>query len=273
MPKTRQLYPIPSDDPLDRSTHGFRQLLGWLGILLPPACVAWSTVFPTTVIEAGQMVPLSHLGSVSAYYYTSGVAAFVGVLVSMGLFLFTYKGYDDKGGKWDFWLSTVIGVAAIGIAVFPTDPPHESLTRSWWHPWMGKAHYISAGSLFLLFLGFCWVLFPGKDWRLEAGELERRGWQRLTWVGRIWKYRVYYGCGLVILVCLIWALILKSRGNSIFWPEWGALWFFGIAWLRAGQLQWTLRESALTRPLVAGVEGAGAYLRGAFFRHSRKPPA
>jgi hypothetical protein len=90
--RTNRLYPIQGPDPLDRSTHGHRQLLGWLGILLPLICLVWSAVFPTTVRLSSSEVITPTLKSVSAYYYTSAVWAFVGILVGMALFLFTYKG-------------------------------------------------------------------------------------------------------------------------------------------------------------------------------------
>jgi len=261
----RRLYPIPPDvDPLDRATHGFRQLLGLLGMLLPLLCVGWAALFPTAITDADGGLLIPDLTSVSAYYYTSAVWAFVGILVAMGLFLFTYKGYDDKAGPWDYWISTLTGAAAIGVAVFPTHPLHELLKPSWWAPWMVKVHTASALMLFVLFIIFCWALFPGKDWRLPPETV-----QPLSVSKRIWKYPVYHGCGLLILFCLVWAGVQLGRNGSIFWQEWLALWFFGIAWLRKGQVQWTLREGLITRPLVLGIEGVGNLLRSSLVRAAR----
>lgn len=269
MTGSRRVYPIPPDvDPLDRSTHGFRQLMGWLGMALPLLCVGWATLFPTVIAGDGGDVLLTRLDSVSAYYYTSGVWAFVGILVAMGLFLFTYKGYDDKAGRWDYWISTLTGVAAIGVAVFPTHPVHEALQPSWWRPWMATVHLTSALTLFLLFVIFCWVLFPGKDWRLPRGTLPP-----LSAFQRVLKYPVYHGCGLLILACLVWAGVQLMRGGTIFWQEWFALWLFGAAWLRKGQVQWTLREGLVTRPIVLGVEEVGRHLRNTIFPAGAEPPA
>jgi hypothetical protein len=269
----RRFYPLEERDPLDLSTHGLRQLLGWLGILLPLLCVAWAALFPTTVKGPDGEILTVRFTSVSAYYYTSSVWAFVGILVGMGLFLFTYKGYKDNARNWDFWISTLAGVAAIGVAIFPTKPPHELLQPFWWSSWMGRVHVGSALGLFLQFKVFCWVLFPGKDWRVKEEDRKERNWRRLTLSQRVVKYWVYYGCGLVILVCLAWAGVQLHRDRPIFWQEWFALWSFGIAWLRCGQVQWTLRESFVTRPVVVGIEGARAYLRRAFSREESEPPA
>jgi len=264
MKTLRRFYPIPPDvDPLDRSTHGFRQLLGWLGMLLPLLCVLWTALFPTTITGLEGETQVTHLDSVSAYYYTSAVWAFVGILVAMGLFLLTYKGYEDRAGPLDFWLSTLTGVAAIGVAVFPTWPINALPRPSWWAPWMATAHIASALSLFLLFIVFCWVLFPGKDWRLPGDDS-----RSLSTFQRVVKYPVYHGCGLLILVCLVWAGIQLSHDGGIFWQEWFALWFFGIAWLRKGQVQWTLREGLMTRPIIRGAEGVGKYVRDSLFRQS-----
>ena len=41
------------------------------------------------------------LNSVSAYYYSGAVAAFVRVIFALALFLFTYRGYkNDRVDRW-----------------------------------------------------------------------------------------------------------------------------------------------------------------------------
>ena len=73
----------------DLSGYAHRQLLGYIGLMLPALLVVM-------VIARDGMTRWRSLASVSAYYYTGAVAAFVGMLVSMSLFLFTYRGYKNK---------------------------------------------------------------------------------------------------------------------------------------------------------------------------------
>jgi len=255
MPTWREVYPAGPTDSLDGSSHNLRRILGVLGIALPLLCMLAAELFPTTIVIDGREVPLPPPGSVSGYYYTSGVSAFVGILVGMGLFLFTYKGYNDDYARWDSRVSTLVGIAALGVAVFPTDPPDPSLGQSWWDPWMGTVHNCSAFFLFGLFLVFCWWLFPGKDWRLTADQRRERNIRSLVLRERIRKYPFFYLCGAGIVICLGWAGIAMLMHASIFLPEWGALWFFGLAWLRAGQLDKTIYDSIITKRIVARLSG------------------
>lgn len=50
-------------------------------------------------------------GSVSGYYYTGVRDVLVGSLCAIGVFLFSYSGYDD----WDKWLTNAAGLFAIGV--------------------------------------------------------------------------------------------------------------------------------------------------------------
>jgi len=58
-------------------------------------------------------------GSLSGYYYTHMRNLFVGAMCAMGIFLAAYRGFD----RWDTWFTNVAGLAAICIAVSPTNPP------------------------------------------------------------------------------------------------------------------------------------------------------
>lgn len=238
-------YPLPHDDPLDLSTHGFRQLLGGLGIALPPLCWLWASLLPprgTTEGLLARLWPLRSLDSVSAYYHTSAVWAFVGILVAMSLFLFTYRGYNDRRQRLDYWVSNFAGAMALLVAIFPTTSPDEVPDPVWWSPAMEAVHSGAALLLFVSFVVFCWFLFPTKDKRVSESTRRDRGYASLTFRQRVRKYPVYYGCGLGIVVCLVYAGAQIRNGGPIFMPEWWALWFFGISWLRKGQVLWSLRR-------------------------------
>jgi hypothetical protein len=73
--------------------------------------------------------------TISAYYYTGARNWFVGTLWVLALFLFFYQ-YEPRGsgsprsksrtiatGAADTLLGMVAGVAAFGVAMFPTVPP------------------------------------------------------------------------------------------------------------------------------------------------------
>src|SRR5262245_20321436 len=85
-----------------------RQVIGYLGLLLPVILLYLNRIRQTDGID--RVV----LDSVSAYYYTGGVAAFVGTLVALALFLITYRGYQDD--KADRIVGFIGGLGALGVA-------------------------------------------------------------------------------------------------------------------------------------------------------------
>src|SRR5690606_26152835 len=99
----------------DLSGHGHRRLIGIFGLLLP--LLLWLTAGsrPTPAVEAWEL-----LDSISAYYYTGAVAIFVGILVALSLLLVTYRGYANDRGWLDRGVAITAGVAAFGVAFFPT---------------------------------------------------------------------------------------------------------------------------------------------------------
>src|ERR1700757_4451397 len=108
---TRPVAADPSAENLSQQAH--RQLIGYLGLLLPFLLYGVAGLRHT----AG-LVPWRLLSSISAYYYTGAVAVFVGVLFALALFLLTYRGY--KGVIADRVLGLIGGTAAIFVALFPT---------------------------------------------------------------------------------------------------------------------------------------------------------
>src|SRR5690348_2167695 len=93
----------PAAENLSQQAH--RRLIGILGLLLPFLLYIFAGFRPTTPLPAWRL-----LDSISAYYYTGGVAVFVGVLFALALFLLTYPGY--KGVIADRVLGIVGGTAA-----------------------------------------------------------------------------------------------------------------------------------------------------------------
>ncbi len=69
--------------------------------------------------------------SISSYYYTDMRDVLVGSLWAIGVFLFSYRGYDTLEGpqlrrlfgtSTDFLASSLAGICAVGVAIFPTRP-------------------------------------------------------------------------------------------------------------------------------------------------------
>lgn len=202
----------------DLSTHLHRQVIGCLGAMLPALLWMMAGRRPTA-----ELSPWALLGSVSAYYHTSAVVAFVGVLAALGVYLLTYRGY--KNGP-DRLAAAVAGVAAVLVAAFPTKPPEPLADPIWWSEHTKWIHYTAAAVLFSAFAFFSLVLFRKSDQRQLAAEKKVRN-------------AVYLLCGVGIVACMLWALIAARRKESIFWPEVLALECFALSWLVKGRAEWT----------------------------------
>src|SRR5919199_3499875 len=106
------------EDPRLISYYMLRNAIGTIGILLPFVLVFGNMLFEGLVIQ----------DSISSYYYTRMRDVLVGSLCATGVFLFSYKGYDDPNRAWrrlpfkgtDDLASTIAGISAVGVALFPT---------------------------------------------------------------------------------------------------------------------------------------------------------
>ena len=215
----------PAYRPDDQSDHAHRQLIGYIGLVLPILLIL------IAVLRDG-VVRWRSLESISAYYYTGAVAAFVGMLVSLALFLFTYRGYKNKYYWADRAASMTAAVAALGVAFFPTAAPDGVATLSWWSTTTGVLHHVFAVVLFAMFSVFALWLFRITQSGEEALPDKR------------WRNRVYLSCGIVIVASVIWAGVAGLNGKSIFWPESVALIAFAVSWLVKGYAYKTIADAA-----------------------------
>ncbi len=210
----------PGDDDLSGDAH--RRLIGWIGLLLPALLVV-------IAIERDALARWRSLESISAYYYTGAVAAFVGMLVALALFLFTYRGFDNDYHKADRAVAIVAGFAALAVAFFPTAAPAGVPPLSWWTPTTGVIHHVAAVILFAMFAIFAlWLFRMRKD-----GKTETTGWRN----------KLYLACGLAIVACIAWAGYNGYRAREIFVPESIALIAFAFSWLVKGYAVETLVTS------------------------------
>lgn len=172
------------------------------------------------------------LESISAYFYSGAVAAFVGMLVALALFLFTYRGYKNKYYWADRAVGTTAAVAALGVALFPTEAPSSVAALSWWRPATGILHYGCAFVLFAMFAVYALWLFRITPSREQMPSDKR------------WRNIVYLVCGILIVASIFWAGVAGLGGNSIFLPESIALVAFSVSWLVKGYAHKTISNAA-----------------------------
>lgn len=228
-----------------------RKLIGLLGMLLPWACWAANALVNGLDLlnndqlailgTSEQYVPLCNLKeSISHFYYTASAPLFIGIIVSVALFLFCYKGYDfNKERDYSSFLSdrvvcTVAAVAALGIVIFPTGEDQfikdslfiYTVTKS-----VGYVHYAFAALFFICIAVLCLVNFRRQESKADFGKGEFDllykicGWLIIGSISVIFIYGVFFKDR--------WALDLPVT----FLLEAVALTAFGVAWLVKGKVQ------------------------------------
>jgi hypothetical protein len=221
-----------SSAPDDLSSHRHRQLVGALGLLLP--LLLWLIAGIRHTEGLAQWIPLD---SVSSYYYTGAVSAFVGLLITLACCLFTYEGYANEYGMLDRVAALVAGLAAVGVAFFPAGAPDNLKAPSWWTKSTGMLHYASAVVLFSAFIFFALFLFPKSKSQGKSLPREKRR-----------RNNIYRCCGGAMLLCMVWAGSALVTKGPVFLPESLALVFFATAWLvkgRAGHTAASVTRRAL----------------------------
>lgn len=198
-----------------------RRLIGILGMALPFACVLGGIL-------------ITHIGiqqSISDYYYTNVRDVFVGILVGVSMFLMTYNGYDKR----DQYITTGAGIAALGIALFPTSLRGEPLFRVGLFQMTSKSsdmvHCICAVLFFGLLAYMSIFLFTLSDPTKEKSKNKKR------------RNIIYIVCGCIMILGLIGIIfsVLFMSGDArestkiIFILETFMLEAFGISWLVKGK--------------------------------------
>jgi hypothetical protein len=172
------------------------------------------------------------LDSISAYYYTGAIAALIGLLFALSLFLITYRGYNNKFNWADRLVAITGGLAALGVAFFPTNPPVGMPAPVWLTHTTVIIHYTSAILLLIMFALFSLWLF-----RLQApGEQSNASKRR--------RNRIFLVCGIVIVGSIVSAGICGLGHMPIFLPESIALEAFAVSWLVKGYAHETIADIA-----------------------------
>ncbi len=221
-------------DELVLSYYRVRQALGWLGLSLPLILILGG------MVSLGDMEP-----SISDYYHTLLRDLFVGIMTAIAIFLIAYPGHLRQSGEAisDDSVTTLAGIAALGVAFFPNEGPAGSAVSSVSQAMLGSVgaaigHYASA-IVFLLCLAYiCLVKFART--------------------AKPYRRKIYRSCGWLILVMaglVILASWFKIRGPAapqaivndlrlVLWLEAIAVWAFALSWLTKGRA-----DLALARPL------------------------
>src|SRR5262249_27158090 len=159
--------------------------------------------------------------SISAYYHTPMGSVFVGVLWALAVFFLSYNYKPLPGFNWDNKVSTLVSVAALCVAVFPTTSDASVATRSEQN--IGIVHMISAGVLFTLLAIFALVLFPRS-----SGTMTREKRRRNV---------LYRTCGVIMAVAILSMFPSQKAPDSwhlFLWLETLSVLAFGVSWLIKG---------------------------------------
>lgn len=203
-----------------------RKAIGILGMALPFILLTGNS------IANGGLVFQS---SISAYYFTSMRNVFVGILCAVGLFLFSYKGYN----KFDNILADIGAMFAVITGFFPCLPdgtvpcPYKSYD---------VLHLISAGIFFTVLIIFSMFLFTKSDKKKKDRSQKKNR-----------RNGLYRTCGIIMAVCIAGIVVIDNwiRGlliyNPVFWLESVALLAFGISWYVKGTTYSKIR-SVLYKP-------------------------
>lgn len=166
--------------------------------------------------------------SLSAYYHcTDGVCAtrgggagrdvLTGVLLATGTFLFFYKGYTRK----EDWALNLAGIAAAGVAFFPSDFARAEQGRSL----IGKIHF-SSGLVFFLAIAFVCLFCSGDTLKTLKDKAKV-----------LWFKRIYAGLGAAMIAVPIGVFALHylldrpGRGYTVLGVELAGLFVFAAFWL------------------------------------------
>ena len=206
------------DQHISASYRKLRRTVGILGIALPLVLLLYSLVCG----DCSKIKP-----SISDYYDSNMRDIFVGILFTIGWFLFAYEGYETR----DKIAGNLACIFSLGVALFPTKVAGI----------IQALHYISATGLFATLIYFSVFLFPktGKGGCLFELPKFRKGSGLPQ--DKLKRNRIYVFAGLVMSLCLVAIIIYKCFLHSwlykyapVFWLEFLMLVAFGFSWFVKG---------------------------------------
>jgi hypothetical protein len=225
---------------LARSYLFLRKSIGVIGIALP-----FVLVIGTMILENRLVIS----DSISSYYYTVTRNILVGSLCACAIFLICYR-YEHL----DDFVSTVAGVSAIGVALFPTTPDNATGQQIA----IGWAHGVFA-ACFLIALAIIALIFRKSDQKNPTDRTPEK----------LQRNKVYLLCSITIFACVVLLLLIALIQNLLLsgkpWLlslhpilvlETLALWAFGFAWFVKGETLGFLKDKP-ARQAVATTTSSG----------------
>ncbi|MFK7847828.1 MAG: hypothetical protein AB8G77_21235 [Rhodothermales bacterium] len=216
------VMPLPPTHDLQKHiTQTYNTLRLGIGVI--------AVVFPLVLWLGGLMIfDMEMQGSLSAYYHFPMRNVFVGVLITVGSFLYLYKGFSKK----ENYALNAAGILAVGVALLPTSLPlpeevlpetyalinAEAFTSPYFH---GSC----AIAFFILIAYVC--IFRSKDTldKFTADEESKNRYMR--------TYKVI-GVLMIALPLLTFVMAEFLQPESkvvIFAVEAVAVWVFGAFWV------------------------------------------
>src|SRR5688572_17238198 len=229
--------PNPNDQARDRrkeqenelvvSYTTLRNLIGFGGMLLPFVLMFLTKEANNVFVEP----------SISDYYYTKNGDILVVLLSVLGVFLFTYNGYNWKEKA----LTTVAALCALGVAFSPTGSRAAEIDPNSVHTAINFGglliHFLFAGVFFVALAIVTLKYFPKSD---DPATKKHDG-KKTAKEKRNVIYRI---CGWIMIgsvaLLLIYFLLLELDAFQTNFPvvfvlEAIAVEAFGIAWITKGE--------------------------------------
>lgn len=204
------------DNPLVLAYLTLRRVVGALGVLLPPILFFGALLLSSTGLQE----------SISHYYGTVMRDVLVGILFAIGVFLYSYVGYQPSDDRRRFEPSDNIAgnlacFFAGGVALFPTTSDAG---------WVTTVHSVSAAGMFLTLSYFSLFLFTKTKKGIEPTPEKKT------------RNRWYRALGAIMLACIVLIPVYNTLLDEtsiaaikpIFWLESIALWAFGWSWAIKG---------------------------------------
>lgn len=199
--------------------------IAFLGLFLPASMLAWSLLTGSSI-----------RGSLSEYYYTPVRDLMVGTLITMAVFLWSYRGFSDRDNdlRADRRVGKVAAVAAVLIAFSPIIPRNDDRCTLVQciigdRP-AATLHGVGATVFFVCLAIFCLVLLPRS---VVSNE------------GAFDRVRIYLTAGWTIVAACVFvgvyqflpAEIVFALGHfrPVFWAESLAIVAFSLAWIVRGR--------------------------------------